>query len=373
MTPLDEAPEQRWRRTVDGRNRPAKLKVDRLLREFGYAQLDAEAADAIEARLAAVALAVAPSLRDVLAGEVVTIHADDGAAGEEEDPRSRTRATESGSVTTDARPADAVPAEEPAVAAEVARMVSYLKQQVFDARAEAERLRTELDRLARQAASERQKDSVIAEQAAALEEQRRQLAELGAALIGTQEALAETRDEIRRAVGELQTLPESEALDGGPASAAEEPEFDFDPPLPASEDEPSGGRSPSVGSSDKWLPVDRQTQVDDRPVAAAAPAATADEPGPDPGFVSALPPPPPAPPSPWAGEANSPPPPAGERAALGKASRGRGGRGRGRGRWEGSCSICGRLPLGNRRKDLEAAGWGLDDEAAACPQCRGVG
>ena len=82
MTPLDEAPEQRWRRTVDRRNRPAKLKVDRLLRDFGYAELDAEVGDAIEARLAGVALAVAPSLRNAEAGEVVTIYANDSAAAE---------------------------------------------------------------------------------------------------------------------------------------------------------------------------------------------------------------------------------------------------------------------------------------------------
>jgi len=58
-----------------------------------------------------------------------------------------------------------------------------------------------------------------------------------------------------------------------------------------------------------------------------------------------------------------------ERATLGKALRGRGGRGR----WQGSCSICGREPAVNKRKDLEAAGWDLDDDAAACPQCRGLG
>jgi hypothetical protein len=60
-----------------------------------------------------------------------------------------------------------------------------------------------------------------------------------------------------------------------------------------------------------------------------------------------------------------------ERPTLGKALRGRGGRNRGR--WQGSCSVCGRKPLENRRRDLEAAGWDLDDEGAACPQCRGLG
>ena len=82
MTPLDEAPEQRWRRTVDRRNRPAKLKVDRLLRDFGYAELDPEVGAAIEARLAGVALAVAPSLRNAVAGEVITLYANDSPASE---------------------------------------------------------------------------------------------------------------------------------------------------------------------------------------------------------------------------------------------------------------------------------------------------
>ena len=133
MSPLDEAPEQRWRRTVDRRNRPAKLKVDRLLRDFGYDELDSEVGDAIEARLAGVSLAVAPSLRNAAAGEVVTIYANDSAAAEE---------GRAAAVTGAVEPA---PAEEPA-ASDVAQMVTYLKQQVLDARAEAERLRTELDR-----------------------------------------------------------------------------------------------------------------------------------------------------------------------------------------------------------------------------------
>ena len=91
MSPLDEAPEQRWRRVVDRRNRPAKLKVDRLVRDFGYAELDDEVGDAIEARLAGVALAVAPSLRNAIAGEVVTIYANDSAASERGAGRSRSR------------------------------------------------------------------------------------------------------------------------------------------------------------------------------------------------------------------------------------------------------------------------------------------
>lgn len=568
MTPLDEAPEHRWRRTVDRRNRPAKLKVDRLLRDFGYAELDAHVGDAIEARLAGVALAVAPSLRNAAAGEVVTIYANDSPALEEG------RAAADAAAITPPPPAE----EEPAVASDVAQMVTYLKQQVLDARGEAGRLRTELDRrIAARVDSERESERIIAEQAAALEQQSRQLAELSAALNSTREALAETRDEIRRAVGELQALPEPAtaddaaplrsdagllspepdrsgdaddetgeagslsgeewgdgreeaeaagpppdelgdptaspedravdlgepdlAVEDAPAPAAQDPAFDLDdepglevgegrprvvrepdfelevpvrdrdrrapavedptfdldePPLRADGalqmqpelelDEPAqdvgrpaaeqheidlGERAPEPAAreraddldaplppSSEWLPVDLRSPADEgAPTAAsgletpvddatsggegaadfddflyaadelydpdeADPAAFGtpleseiearwpDEP------TTALPPPPPAPPSPWAEEPDPQPPGAiAERATLGKVLRGRGARGggRGRGRWEGSCSICGRQPQENRRKDLHAAGWDLDDEAPACPQCRGVG
>lgn len=628
MTPLDEAPEQRWRRTVDRRNRPAKLKVDRLLRDFGYAELDSAVGDAIEARLAGVALAVAPSLRDAVAGEVVTLYANDTTAPAED------------AVAPAPRVAVPVAADESAGASDVAQMVTYLKQQVLDARAEAERLRTELDRRSdARMDAERENEAIIAEQAAALEAQTSQIAELAAALDSTRRALAETRDEIRRAVGELQALPEPvpadteaallaaddeaaagedatddydlgedewagardeaeaaagvaeplpdeppddgdedfdmpppgraaasedvrdepgltvvepgpelEARDASaidleapapitdeapvaevpdplldldepalgaqdrraqapdrafdldepalgapepPGAAATEPSFDLDDPAPPPDEfdieprpraaetpvpdeigdwqpeippapreresephaagDPDGPGTvpppaqpepadeldvplPSVDEldvplppadeldvplppADEWLPADLRSAPDAPGTDAGASApeplpAGAGEPEPeaeltdfddflydaeelyDPGEperagdgdgwleseiearwpdepVAALPPPPPAPPSPF-GEELAPEPPAGaERATRGKVLRGRAGRARGR--WEGSCSICGREPQVNRRKDLQAAGWDLDDDAAACPQCRGVG
>ncbi len=103
----------------------------------------------------------------------------------------------------------------------------------------------------------------------------------------------------------------------------------------------------------------------DTPLEAEIEARWPDEP------AAALPPPPPPPPSPFAGAPAPQRPEAAGRAPRAKALRGRAGRNRGR--WDGSCSICGRLPLENRRKDLEAAGWDLHDAAPACPQCRGVG
>lgn len=464
MTPLDEAPEQRWRRTVDRRNRPAKLKVDRLLRDFGYAELDDQVGDAIEARLAGVALAVAPSLRDASANAVVTIYANDGAAPQEE----RTAPPE--------RAADPLPAPEPAAGADVAQMVTYLKQQVLDARAEAERLRTALDRrIANRESFESEDQAMIAEQAAALREQNHQIAELGAALEHARRALTETRDEIRRAVGELPELLElppvpaqyvtgvehepadaypltgAESAEGReeaeagwipaalePPLAAQEPEpepesqsveFDLDePPLaadaPGSTAEDSAGPGPTRLS--EWLPdglapraasaADTGSAANtgefyDAPPTAPGPDADADADGagdpaadddelltgfddflydvedlydPDhaepldetppgaPGLdqlTTALPPPPPAPPSPF--EPEPEPPAVHERPTIGKVLRGRSGRSRGR--WGGSCSVCGRLPVENRRRDLEAAGWDLNDETAACPQCRGLG
>jgi len=539
MTPLDEAPEQRWRRTVDRRSRPAKLKVDRLLRDFGYAELDAAVGDAIEARLAGVALAVTPSLRDAAAGEVVTIYADEGAV-ERVAPSPVPEAPPARAPEPRPKPkprAKAAPSPEP-VATDIAQMVTYLKQEVLDARSESERLRTELDgRIAARTDAQTDAQAIIAEQAAALQEQSRQIAELGAALDHTRQALAETREEIRRAVGELQALPEPELFpeavdddepldelelgaelpygdpdaaedredawppliavpdepatgEGEPAaegeappiadaglvveepalgvgdaaaefeepapSAAEtalehdEPRTEFDAPAPDLDEpplqaDPSGGETwvpaqlrepeaetdapsrqdpgeteppaaePEPGGHEPFAELDAaQSGADElTPAAADGPVDEGEPPiddevvadfddflyDPDelydpesPGAgdamldtpperdtawldqpTSALPPPPPAPPSPWADEPAGEPeaPAAHDRPTRSKVLRGRGGRGRGR--WQGTCSICGRLPADNKRKDLQAAGWDLDDEAAACPQCRGIG
>ena len=65
--------EERWRRTVDNRHRPLKLKVGRLLREFGYARLDPEVSAAIEARLERVGLRVQPPLHTVAGDQIITL------------------------------------------------------------------------------------------------------------------------------------------------------------------------------------------------------------------------------------------------------------------------------------------------------------
>lgn len=68
-----DRPEDRWRRTVDQRGRALKLKVGRLIKDFGHGGLDAEVGDVIEARLRSVGLSVQPSLRDATAGQVITL------------------------------------------------------------------------------------------------------------------------------------------------------------------------------------------------------------------------------------------------------------------------------------------------------------
>ena len=67
------SPEERWRRTVDQRGRPLKLKVGRLLKEFGHAGLQPGVGAEIETRLAQVGLRVSPGLRNATADQVITL------------------------------------------------------------------------------------------------------------------------------------------------------------------------------------------------------------------------------------------------------------------------------------------------------------
>ena len=144
VTLPDEGPEQRWRRTV--RKRPAKLKLGRLLRDFGYAELDDDVADAIEARMAGVGLAISPPLREAAADEIVTVHRVHGVS--DDDVRAAAAAA---AAARPSEPATPAAPERPRSNArrpadpDSTRAVSDLKGQLADARAESERLRTELD------------------------------------------------------------------------------------------------------------------------------------------------------------------------------------------------------------------------------------
>jgi len=73
-------PEDRWRRTVEQRGRPLKLKVGRLLKEFGHASMQPGVGEAIESRLARVGLQVRPPLHDVTADQVITLEIAERAA-----------------------------------------------------------------------------------------------------------------------------------------------------------------------------------------------------------------------------------------------------------------------------------------------------
>ncbi len=227
VTLPDEGPEQRWRRTV--RKRPAKLKLGRLLRDFGYSELDDDVADAIEARMAGVGLAVRPSLREAAADEIVTVYRphgadDDGAAAA---PRPREAAA--------AAPERPRPTSRRASDPDSTRAISDLKGQLADARAESARLRTELDnRIAAMADADRRARQRLAEQTAVVDEQAHRLAELSGLLNETRAALAEARDEIRRALGDLPAAVIEAPMEVGGLSEEEGWLTDADEPRPPS-------------------------------------------------------------------------------------------------------------------------------------------
>ncbi len=233
VTSPDEGPEQRWRRTV--RKRPAKLKLGRLLRDFGYAELDDDVADAIDARMASVGLAVRPSLREAAADEIVTVYRPRGARDGD------ARATAAAAAPTPREPAAAPATERPrpksrqASDPDSAHVLTDLKGQLADARAESGRVRTELDgRIAAMADADRLARERLAEQSAVVADQAHRLATLSGLLIETRAALAEARDEIRRAVGDLPAAVVEAPMEAGGLSEEEGWLTDADEPLPPS-------------------------------------------------------------------------------------------------------------------------------------------
>ncbi len=226
VTTPEEGPEQRWRRPV--RKRPAKLKLGRLLRDFGYAELDPDVAEAIEARMASVGLAIRPSLQLAAADEIVTVYRAKGASDDDAGPPAGPAPD---APTTPKPPAKPRRTADPAAA----KTISELKRQLADAHAESERLRTELaGRDEAMAGAGRTARGRIAEQSAVVEDQSRQLTELSGLLDAARAALAEARDEIRHALGELPAeLVEAPFDDAGLVSDAGWL-TDADEPLPSS-------------------------------------------------------------------------------------------------------------------------------------------
>ena len=232
VTLPDEGPEQRWRRTV--RKRPAKLKLGRLLRDFGYSELDDDVADAIEARMAGVGLAVRPPLRQAAADEIVTVYRPQG-ADDDVPAAADAVAARPPEPVAPAAPEPPRPRPRRTGDPDSARMISDLKGQLADARAESERLRTELEgRIAAMADADRLAGERLAEQSAVVDDQTHRLAELSGLLHQTRAALAEARDEIRRTLGDMPAaIVEAPAEDGG-LSAEEGWLTDADEPLPPS-------------------------------------------------------------------------------------------------------------------------------------------
>ena len=216
---------------MDLRKRPARLKVDGLLQDFGYAELSPSVAEAIEARLARVGLQVAPSLLVAGSADIITIGRLVLGRAPVPPPRVAGRGSTAGppapppplppAAPTRASPAIAPPAadREPELVAarlqlqrlraELDTRVRVMESQVAarerelsDARAEAERLRAELElAVANQggAAAEAQ----LAEQKAMLQGEPGELAELAGVLHDTRAALTATQQEIRQVLQDL--------------------------------------------------------------------------------------------------------------------------------------------------------------------------
>lgn len=223
---------------MDLRQRPARLKVDGLLQDFGYLEMSPDVAGAIEARLARVGLQVEPSLHVAGAADVITIGRMLRARGPAPPPPAATpvdrgSAAARGSQAPQAlAPAPMAPApkaqtppdREPELSAarvqlerlrtelqaRVELMESELaarERELSDARLEADNLRAELEELAlARSQAGGAAEAHLAEQRAALRGEPRELSELADALHETRAALTATQHEIRQILDDL--LPE---------------------------------------------------------------------------------------------------------------------------------------------------------------------
>lgn len=211
MAPV--TPEERWRRTIDLRKRPARSKVTGLLREFGFTERTHEAEKDIESRLARVGLLVEPAL-SIAADEAVVL------ISRREAPRVvSNRSGPEGGAAASIFDADDREVGPPRVASEgyaveappeaasssmTAASVTGLEHQLADVRTEADQLRRQLEAQMLEAGRfEALAREQLAAHAAALEDRKQRLIEMSGALRATKQALEEARDEIRQAVAEL--------------------------------------------------------------------------------------------------------------------------------------------------------------------------
>ena len=377
-------PEQRWRRTLDQRGRPLKLKVGRLLKDFGYEQLDSRVAEVVERRLALAGLQVEPSLRQADGDEVLalTVVAELAArppsnAASHQGPVSAPDPHPQGPlVEAEHQVRDAYDRAQSAAAGQIAR----LERELAAEREATQRARDEREELERRIHVERRE---AATRLRALSE-----AELAARTQqqAQREELEDVRGQVARAAQDVRrslTEPLAPAAPDHPPRQrpdADRVHADGLPAAPASspEREPSSDQtSRQVVSTEPESQPEPESELGHEPELQFEP-----EPGPEPELE---PQPEPRPQTardePVASATHYDPPPlpdlprwaaATEEQPNERAGRLRSGR-RGRRHPQVTCSVC-RHAGGKCEPDrLLSAGWRLEGAGALCPGCRADG
>jgi hypothetical protein len=211
--PRDAAatPEERWRRTVDRRDR-AKLKVGRLLRDFGFEELTADAVDQIEGRLASVGVGVQPRLLNADAKDVVTLEITGPAPAEPSSAPASDFATEAPPEADgqppeiDGQPDPRRREDEASIEASAFPDPGSATDPLSRARAESARLLEERSQVERR-----------------LEAGSRQLKAAEQEIATLKDTLTATRREVQRAAAELQLALTGE---NEPSASAEQPKRD---------------------------------------------------------------------------------------------------------------------------------------------------
>jgi len=395
MSPGLGAPEDRWRRTVEQRGRPLKLRADRLFNEFGLALLQPGAGEEIESRLADAGLQVRPPLDDVTADQVLTLEITEPAA--HDDAGSAPPAATS--APPEAKPGrpqrDPQRAEQTALSAELglddmeqstlvraaleaerrvrnaydraaaaaAERVAALERELTSERAATARARDERDELERRlhgerrAAASRQQALAAAERTARglLEAQRAQLSNLTQTLRVSTAAIAQTRETLGDVHGQVQQTA-TDVREALTESALGDDEIDamvFEPAPPAEPAEPADAEPAAEQRPEIELQFDAEPEPD-----------SADEPAVDEPADEQHPGEPVSPAMDAAGGPAAPPalqskPPS--KRGLGFARRRR--------RVSLACAVCGRSGEGREPRQLADAGWHVEGEVALCLTC----
>jgi len=395
-------PEDRWRRTVEQRGRPLKLKVGRLLKEFGHASMEPGVGDAIESRLARVGLQVRPPLHDVTADQVITLEIAERAAGQaiaapapaEEAAPPAERPSAPPPERAYERPQPVLRPPEPAyapppppalradpgpgledmeqstlvraaveaerrvrnaydrAAAASAERVAGLERELAAEREATARARDERDELERRLHVERREAASRLQALAAaertarglLEAQRAELANLTQTVRVSTAAIAQTRETLDEVHGQVQQTA-ADVRDALTEIVLPEPGAEIGvvalDPAPEQHDVPE--------------PALDEPRYDEPEAGEEIEAITSDEPAV-------------APPAAEQGVQlrKDPPPKPGEHEAPSRRSRGRGGLRR---RVSIACAVCGRPGKTRDPKPLAEAGWRVEGDVALCLTC----